>query len=403
VVRVSGTLSTDTVWTADTTWILEDVVFVEPGVTLDIEPGTTVRAELQASLVVERGGHLHARGRGDAPIVFTSTAPEGERAPGDWGGIVLLGEAPVNLGDPAIDSLGFSDPRLAYGGNEPSSSCGVVEFVEVSFAGHEAALGNAPAGVTLAGCGEQTIFRQIQVHRSAGDGLAMLGGNASICNIVVSSPGDDGMDWAYGWTGKGQFLIVQFDQDGGDNAIEADNLDDDPSAVPTSSPELFNMTMVSPRGGERERRGMLFRDGTEALLGNFLLTGFGVEMLDVRGDDTVAHAESGRLALEYGYAWDVGADGITTTDDSGDDDDAGFDEAAWLADADNGVEVGTFGGLTVGDPDQPDFVPSVLPQLIEGAGPIPDVEFFDESATYLGAIAPGETDPFYSWMRFPMK
>lgn len=41
--------------------------------------------DTQAALIVEPGGKLIAEGTKDAPIVFTSEQPKGQRKPGDWG------------------------------------------------------------------------------------------------------------------------------------------------------------------------------------------------------------------------------------------------------------------------------------------------------------------------------
>ena len=79
-----------------------------------------------SALVIGKGAALIAEGTADQPIVFTSALPEGSRARGDWGGLVLLGEAPNNLqtGTGAAEGLDANDPTYQYGGTDPSSSCG---------------------------------------------------------------------------------------------------------------------------------------------------------------------------------------------------------------------------------------------------------------------------------------
>ncbi|HBY49076.1 MAG TPA: hypothetical protein DEH09_07150, partial [Alcanivorax sp.] len=68
---------------------------------------------------------LHAAGNADMPIVFTSGQPQGTRAPGDWGGVVLLGSAPVNQADAHIEGVPANDTRGAFGGDDADGSCGV--------------------------------------------------------------------------------------------------------------------------------------------------------------------------------------------------------------------------------------------------------------------------------------
>jgi hypothetical protein len=65
---------------------LDGYVFVDSGGVLRIEPGTIIVGDTvgqNSSLCVNRGGIIYANGRPDAPIVFTSSAPPGQRAAGD--------------------------------------------------------------------------------------------------------------------------------------------------------------------------------------------------------------------------------------------------------------------------------------------------------------------------------
>jgi hypothetical protein len=126
VIVVADAVQQDTVWTADTTYVLDDVIFVDAGATLTIEPGTTVQGREGSALVVTRTGFLDARGREGAPIVFTSDLPTGERFRGAWGGLALLGNAPVNA-DEVLEGLDEDDPRGSYGGNDPTDGCGLLE------------------------------------------------------------------------------------------------------------------------------------------------------------------------------------------------------------------------------------------------------------------------------------
>lgn len=76
----SGEINTDTRWDNDTVYILSDLVFINNGATLTIEPGTIIRGidnvlGQQASpgaLIAARGGTLIANGTADDPIIFTS-------------------------------------------------------------------------------------------------------------------------------------------------------------------------------------------------------------------------------------------------------------------------------------------------------------------------------------------
>lgn len=128
---VSGSITENTTWEAGSTQVLDGIVYVEKGARLTIEPGTRILGRPGSALVVTRGSFLHARGRTDAPIVFTSAQPEGNRRSGDWGGVVLLGGAPVNVTGAHIEGLHADDHRGAYGGDDPAYSCGVLEYSRI--------------------------------------------------------------------------------------------------------------------------------------------------------------------------------------------------------------------------------------------------------------------------------
>jgi hypothetical protein len=96
--EISSSITDNFTLTCDRDWLLVGQVFVEDGVTLSIEAGTTVLGGInpRGALIVKPGGKLNAIGTADRPIVFTSAAPLAVRQPGDWGGVVILGKASSN-------------------------------------------------------------------------------------------------------------------------------------------------------------------------------------------------------------------------------------------------------------------------------------------------------------------
>jgi hypothetical protein len=82
-VTVNSNIAASTRWTRNNVYILTRVIFVEPGVTLTIEPGTIIRgikagaagsdlASEPGALVAARDGKIVANGTPDDPIVMTS-------------------------------------------------------------------------------------------------------------------------------------------------------------------------------------------------------------------------------------------------------------------------------------------------------------------------------------------
>src|SRR5690606_10816430 len=77
-------ITADTTLTCDRVWYLTGTTTVR-GATLTLQPGTTVFGSAGSALVIEKDARIHAVGRPDAPIVFTSSNPKGQRARANWG------------------------------------------------------------------------------------------------------------------------------------------------------------------------------------------------------------------------------------------------------------------------------------------------------------------------------
>lgn len=398
-VVVSEPILQDTLWTADTTWILDGVIYVEQGIQLTIEPGTTILGNNGSALVVTRDAAILARGAADRPIVFTSSQEPGTRAPGDWGGVALLGTAPVNQDDARIEGVPPDDTRGNYGGDQPFSSCGTLEWVRIEYAGFEAFQNNELNGLTLGGCGGGTILRNIQVHEALDDGVEFFGGAADAKNLVITGARDDSLDWDQGWQGRIQFLIVQQNPAGADNGIEADNDGDEPDLEPRSAPRIWNATFIGVGEGGEGQRGAVLRRGTAGIIANSVFAGFPQTSIDIRSEASVARVELGELDVRHTVVADIGPDGRTffepetNTDDEADDfdDDAGFDEEAFFEDPDRSNRAITGDLFSAAyDLSEPDFTPRAnAPEDLEG-GPVPGGEFWDPSGTWVGAVAPAE-------------
>ena len=114
VCEITGTIIADTRLTADIAWSLNGKVTVgndnADNATLTIEPGTSVFGKSGADyLVVARGSKIQAVGTASAPIVMTSVNDmlglSDQESSAEWGGLVLLGNAPTNKCDqPALAS-----------------------------------------------------------------------------------------------------------------------------------------------------------------------------------------------------------------------------------------------------------------------------------------------------------
>ena len=174
------------------TYVLKGWVYIANGAELTIEPGTIIKGDKQtkATIIAERGGKLIAQGTAEAPIVFTSAQPKGQRKPGDWGGVILCGQAPHNAGEAQIEG----GPRAKHGGNDVHDNSGVLSYVRVEFAGYPFATDQEINGVTLGSVGDGTKIDHVQVSYSNDDSFEWFGGTVNCKNLIAFNGWDDDFD-----------------------------------------------------------------------------------------------------------------------------------------------------------------------------------------------------------------
>ncbi len=414
---ISGSILEDTVWRANTTYMLEGLVFVESGASLTLEPGTQVLGQRGSALIVTRDAKIFARGQKDAPIVFTSAQEVGARQPGDWGGLVLLGNAPLNRPQDRIEGLDPKDSRALYGGSDNLSNCGVLEYVRIEFAGFEVSQDNELNGLTVGGCSSVSVLRYIQVHRGLDDGIEVYGGDASFKYVVITGARDDGLDWDKGYTGNVQFGIIQQYPDSGGTGFEGDSggssMHDSikPVSEPRSVPTFFNMLLVGEPSNPKKNIAMVVRSGSGLRLFNSIVTDFPGAVIDVRGIDSGRIVGSDELTLESniffkGYT-DKEALFVRESEEKSKDADQVDEANVFLDTARNNRVVNP--KLPRSPRVEPIFTPPYTPGTVSPAaeGPFKEVpetgsDFFDRSASYIGAVRPGESDPWWSgWTAFP--
>ncbi len=409
-IDVAQNITADTPWKALNTYTLKSHVFVESG-TLTIEPGTVIKGDENASLVITQNAKLDAVGTAEKPIVFTSSKPEGSRKAGDWAGVVMLGKARINVagGSQKIEGFPASQTGTTYGGTDDAHDCGKLKYARIEFAGYELSEGNELNGLTMGGCGTATEVDYVQVHLGADDGVEMFGGTANLKHIVITQPDDDGLDWDIGWRGNVQFLVVQQNGDVGNNAFESDNNPNNNEATPVSNPTVYNVTLVGsglgPKQAGKTQQGMHLKNGTAGTLRNVIVSHFADTAVDIDKASTATEYNEGRLSLQSFIFWDVAnlVDTIPSAPNKSSDgtvaDTTGFDEKTLLAAAGNRVvdpQLGDALNLTA-----PNFQPAAgSPALVAANAATPPAGgFFDPSATFVGAV--GSVNWLAGWTAFP--
>ena len=395
---VRGTIEADTTWTSDREVLLEGAVFVASGVTLTIRPGTKIygSSATNGTLVVSRGGRIMAEGTRENPIVMTSDQLDGERARGDWGGLIINGAAPLNI--PGGTAEGEGDTG-EYGGTNANDDSGVLRYVRVEFAGAEFSPDNELNGIAFQGVGRRTEVDFVQVHFNKDDGVEFFGGTVNAKHVVCTGIADDSFDWTDGWTGKGQFWIARQRGDDADQGIEADNNGENNDLAPRSHPTLFNLTLIGDpdtEQGDESDIGILLREGTAATIRNSIVMGFKDYGLDVDNAATYQNLVNGSIEVTNSIFF--GNTEGAFDDDSGEDTAPPITTAAFAA---------TQEGLLTDDPmlgdpyDHADLdcnPAAGSPALTARAATPPNDGFF-EPANYLGAC--DEDDDWYrGWTTF---
>ncbi len=242
VVTVTGNTGTTT-WTKDITYILSGKVVVESGATLTIEPGTVIKGEpgtesLSSALIVARGAKIMAEGTANEPIIFTAESDEiksgeivspnlDEFTNMQWGGLIILGNAPISAGDgdteAQIEGIPANDSFGAYGGDDPADNSGVIKYVSVRHGGTLIGADNEINGITFGGVGNGTTVEYIEVVANLDDGVEFFGGTVNATNVVVAYGEDDGIDIDMNYSGTiTNAVVIQSGATAGDNALEID-------------------------------------------------------------------------------------------------------------------------------------------------------------------------------------
>ena len=391
-VTVSSDITADTTWASGSIVTLSALIVVTGNATLTIEPGVVVKGDNGSALVISRGAKLNAAGTAASPIIFTSSKPEGSRASGDWGGVVLLGAASINLagGEGNIEGMP-AGPASLYGGTDDASSCGSLTHVRIEFAGYVFGTDNELNGLTVGGCGSATELDFIQSHLGKDDGVEFFGGTANIKHLLVTQAADDSLDFDQGWRGNVQFLAIQQSASVGDKAIEGDNLKDVVDSTPRSRPTIFNATIVGS-GANAEQGGLHIRRGAGLVLKNSLITGFQAGAIDLDGAAVSALVGDSTLDFSNIAFFGNGADQFPA-----DDNDADFDEAAYFGAAAKGF-VAVDPQFASTSLTAPDFATGNT--AVESGGATPPAGF-DATATYHGAFAPTGAAWTAGWTSFP--
>ncbi len=338
------------VWRNTNHYDLQSKVYVQPGATLIIEPGTVIATTTganQGSLVVCRGAQIFVNGTETDPVIFTSandvatwaadaTHPTGKNpksgtwreACNEWGSVAVLGRGYISAshyGGVAVNpSLlgadntkipdGFNQKRMEglvvgeggrpadwtrYGGNDDDDDSGAIHYMSVRYAGEVLGLADELNGLSMGGVGRETDVDHVEIMNNVDDGIETWGGAVNYKYVSIWNVGDDSFDFDEGWRGKAQFgLIVQgYSIDAGqgsgvgDNCFEHDGAEDS-DAQPCTTACIYNFTTIGQfEGGDH---GTAWRDNARVQYHNCIWMTLGENLVQNDGTD-------GDGAQGYGY------------------------------------------------------------------------------------------------------
>ncbi len=256
-VNVTGSITTNTTWTSNNVYLLQGIVYVNSGVTLTIEPGTIIHGDdltANSSLLIARGGKLIADGTPCKPIVFTSDKAIGQRAKGDWGGIIILGNAKHNLGtNNLIEGTSAAEPRNFHGGTDDNDNSGILRYVRIEFGGFVFATNNEINALTMGSVGRGTVIDFVQTSFNNDDAFEWFGGSVNCKHLVSYKNLDDDFDTDNGFSGIVQYALGIKDPAISDNPAvstsegwESDNdaTGTNEALQPKTSAKFYNVTQI---------------------------------------------------------------------------------------------------------------------------------------------------------------
>lgn len=249
-ITLAGNITANVTLKSDINYILDGWVYVKSPAVITIEAGTVIKGKVdtKASLVIERGAKIMAEGTAAKPIVFTSAKAAGSRAAGDWGGLVICGNAVINVAGGEAEIEGGLGTK--YGGTNNSDNSGILKYIRIEFGGYAFATDKEINGLTMGGVGSGTTIDYIQVSFSNDDSYEWFGGTVNCKHLIAFSGVDDEFDTDYGFSGLVQYIVGLRDPAVADisksNGFESDNDGTGSSNTPTTNPRFANVSLFGP-------------------------------------------------------------------------------------------------------------------------------------------------------------
>ena len=307
ITTLSGDVLDNVTLDASIEYDLTGAYTIMDGASLTIPAGTVIKATggTASYIAVAQGGQIFINGTSSSPVVLTSGSDNPAAA--DWGGLVVCGKAPTNVGSTATSEVA----DLTYGGSVSDDNSGSIRYLRLEYTGATFNSSKEFNGLSLFGVGSGTTVEYVQSFEGGDDGIEFFGGTVNGKYLVSTNSGDDSIDFADGWSGTGEYWYIS----GGAKAgIEGSNNGDNGDAAPVTNATLSNITVVGPV----TEGALYFKEGG----GNFTIDNFYIASSDkgVKVKDSDAEAavriENGDLVMTNVQFAD-NASGFVQTDYTG--------------------------------------------------------------------------------------
>jgi|GEM_PF-393605 len=297
-------------WTADNTYLLDGLVYLEKGSVLNIEAGTVIRgmetpsdeSHVFSALIINKEATINAIGDVCNPIIFTSENDdfEEQQQAGRWGGLVLLGRAPIVTNEGAetneILALNTVNNQAIYGEDFPGDNSGVLQYVSIRYAGDLRREAFLP-GLILAGVGNGTQIDHVEVFASGSVGIGVRGGMVNTKYISSVFNAFASFQYSEGYQGFGQFhFSIDLPQPASQGVLHSGI---DPDGVALTRPTIYNATFLgagidNASNEQFNTAAISFTERSAGIYANSVIAdfaGFGLFIRDVGESDQDSYAQ----------------------------------------------------------------------------------------------------------------
>lgn len=295
----------EVVLNAGTVYKLTGKLQVNDGATLTIPAGTIIEGVggTASYIAVAQGGKIFVNGTSTNPVVFTSGLST--KAPGDWGGLVICGKAPINRVSGGTGTAQSEVADLTYGGTVSNDNSGSIRYLRIEYTGAAFNSEKEFNGVSLFGVGSGTTFEYVEALNGSDDGFEFFGGTVNTSNLVSIGNEDDQYDWTEGWNGTNTNWYGKIANGKGNRGIEADNFELGFTNTPVSNPSITNISLVGAGSAADgiiypENQALKMRRGTKAIFSNVYLSAWKTG-IDVEHDETISFVGTALLATNVNF------------------------------------------------------------------------------------------------------